>query len=255
MHERAEHADADDHTDGCQRGRRGECRPHLRPARRESTLRDDQDECAETEMAGELGVVEVNTEPGFVDGQTEVEIDEQARQTEAGGQTHRDRTAQHDGRAQQDREIFRVRHARGAGPRSASSRWARSVGGSATATSLSRLASPARSTRSRRRRPRASATAVRAASVARPSTGGVATATTRARPYLPWWPPPTAVRAAPGLTRNGNVTTTHCDERPANVPPERAPRIGHHGDRGLTVAARTTSDLRCLAEQGRVRLA
>src|SRR5437763_227284 len=109
--------------------------------------------------------------------------------------------------------------------RSLLTRWSRSAGGSATANSLSRLAAPLRSATAAGRTPKASATARRAASVARPSTAGALTATTRAGPYGPEWLPPTRVRDAPGFTRTATVADPGWDaaeELTPDAPPPAA---------------------------------
>src|SRR5690606_14646522 len=158
--------------------------PQGAPPHGETALGNDDHECREPQHPGDLVVLELDPEAGLADGDAQRQVDQQDGQAEPLRQPQRpDRDQEHQG-AEQQREVEVLRHA--SPPRRARTRSRRSAGGAETANSLSLAVAPPRSDTWWALTPSSAARAWRAASVARPPTGGAVTATTSEGPYRPW---------------------------------------------------------------------
>jgi hypothetical protein len=77
------HPDADHNAQSGQCDAQPQRRPHLRPARGEAALGQDQDQGGEPERLGERGVVEPDAEAGLADRDADSQVEQQRRETEA----------------------------------------------------------------------------------------------------------------------------------------------------------------------------
>jgi hypothetical protein len=101
---------AGQHPERGERGGDGEHRAEHAPPRGQPALRDDHDERAEAERAGELGVFELDAHPRLAQRDADRQVDEEAGQAQAGGEAHRADGHEHDDRPHEQGDVQPVSH-------------------------------------------------------------------------------------------------------------------------------------------------